>query len=128
MKLLLDEHFSPRIAVQLRQRGHDVVAARERADLRGMSDADLFALMPAERRAILTEDAADFLPIECAATVRGTDHFGLVLTSPRQFPRMSRAIGRLVAALDAFLVAHPVVDALRRQTWWLEPPKKPTLD
>lgn len=93
-----------------------------------MSDADLFALMPAERRAILTEDAADFLPIVRAATVRGTDHFGLVLTSPRQFRRTSRAIGRLVAALDAFLVAHPADDALRRQTWWLEPPKKPTLD
>ena len=121
MKLLLDEHFSPRIAVQLRQRGHDVAAARERADLRGMRDADLFALMPAERRAIVTEDAADFLPLVRAAVVRGTDHFGVVLTSSRQFPRTIRSIGRLVSALDAFLTARPADDALRGQSWWLEP-------
>jgi len=119
--LLLDEHFSPRIAVQLRQRGHDVVAARERADLRGMSDAALFALMPTERRAIVTEDAADFLPLVRAAVVRGTDHFGVVLTSPRQFPRTIAAIGRLISALDAFLAARPADDALRGQSWWLEP-------
>ncbi len=121
MKLLLDEHYPPRIAVELRRRGHDVVAAPERPELRGISDADLFALMPAERRAILTEDAADFLPLVRAAVVRGTDHFGVVLTSPRQFPRTVRSIGRLVSALDAFLTARPSDDALRGQTWWLEP-------
>lgn len=121
MRLLLDEHYSPRVAVQLRQRGHDVVAARDRPELRGLNDAHLFTLMPAERRAIVTEDAADFLPLVRAAIVRGTDHFGVVLTSPRQFPRTSRAIGRLVAALDAFLTARPADDALRGQTWWLEP-------
>lgn len=121
MKLLLDEYFSPSIAVQLRQRGHDVMAAWERADLRGLGDADLFALMPAEQRAIVTEDAADFLPIAAAAVVRGTDHFGVVLTSPRQFPRTTRSIGRLVSALDAFLRARPTDDALRGQSWWLEP-------
>ena len=121
MRLLLDEHYSPRVAVQLRQRGHDVVAARDRPELRGLNDAHLFTLMPAERRAIVTEDAADFLPLVRAAIVRGTDHFGVVLTSPRQFPRTSRAIGRLVATLDAFLTARPADDALRGQTWWLEP-------
>ncbi len=121
MRLLLDEHYSPRIAKQLRRRGHDVVAARERPELRGLSDEALFALMASQRRAIMTEDASDFLPIVRAATVRGTNHFGVVLTSPRQFPRTSRAIGRLVVALDAFLAGHPAEDALRGQSWWLEP-------
>jgi hypothetical protein len=121
VRLLLDEHYSPRIAVELRRRGHDVVAAPERPELRGLGDAALFALMASEGRAILTENASDFLLIVRAATVRGTDHFGLVLTSPRQFPRTSRAIGRLVAALDAFLAARPAADALRGQSWWLEP-------
>ena len=120
MRLLFDEHYSPRIAEQLRRRGHDVVAARERAELRRLSDEALFALMASEGRAILTEDAFDFLPIVRAATVRGTDHFGVVLTSPRQFPRTSGAIGRLISALDAFLVAHSAADALRGQSWWLE--------
>ena len=97
------------------------MAVRERTELRGLSDDALFALMAAEHRAILTEDASDFLPILRAATVRGTDHFGILFTSPRQFPRTSRAIGRLVAALDAFLTANPSENALRRQSWWLEP-------
>jgi predicted nuclease of predicted toxin-antitoxin system len=122
VKLLLDEHFPPRVAVELRRRGHDVVAAPERPELRGISDADLFALMPAEHRAILTEDASDFLPLVRAAVVRGTDHFGVLLTSPRQFPRTIRSIGQLVSALDAFLTARPAEDALRGQTWWLQPP------
>jgi predicted nuclease of predicted toxin-antitoxin system len=121
VRLLLDEHFSPRIALELRHRGHDVVAVRERPELRGLSDHAIFALMAAEHRAILTEDASDFIPILRAATIRGTDHFGVVLTSPKQFPRTSRAIGRFVVALDAFLAARPPDDALRRQIWWLEP-------
>ncbi len=36
-----------------------------------------------QRRAIVTEDAADFLALVRAAVVRGTDHFSVVLTSPR---------------------------------------------
>ena len=119
--MLLDEHYSPRIAEELRRLGHDVVSARDRPELRGLTDPALFALMASESRAIVTEDASDFLPIVRDATVRGTDHFGVVLTSPRQFPRTSRAIGRMVSALDAFLVAHPAIDALRGQSWWLEP-------
>ncbi|MEO6060246.1 MAG: DUF5615 family PIN-like protein [Candidatus Limnocylindria bacterium] len=124
MRLLLDEHYSPRIAIELRRRGHDVVAARERPELHGLPDPALFALMVAERRAILTENAADFVPLVRAAAVRGTDHFGVVLTSPRQFPRTPRAIGRLITALEAFLVARPADDALRGQSWWLEPPSR----
>ena len=36
-------------------------------------------------------------------------------------PLTSRAVGRLVSALDAFLVAHRATDALRGQSSWLEP-------
>lgn len=119
--MLLDEHYSPRIALELRRRGHDVVAARDQPALRWLTDTDLFAVMASEGRAIVTENASDFIPILRAAAVRGTDHFGVVFTSPRQFPRTRRAIGRLVVALDAFLAAHPAEDALRAQSWWLEP-------
>jgi hypothetical protein len=74
-----------------------------------------------ERRALVTENVADFLPLLATAAIRGDDHFGVVLTSSRQFPRRRRAIGRLVVALDAFLATHPADDALRGQSWWLEP-------
>jgi len=32
VRLLLDEHYSPAIALQLRERGYDVVAVTERRD------------------------------------------------------------------------------------------------
>ncbi len=120
MRLLLDEHFSPEIARQLRDRGHDVIAARERVG-GGRSDRDLLAIAILERRAIVTENVGDFAELHRAAITTGTAHFGIIFTSSRQFPRIRRAIGRMVRALDALLVAHPQTDAFRDQTWWLEP-------
>lgn len=121
MKLLLDEHFSPEIARQLRTRGHDVFAARERTDLHGLADADLLALATTERRAVVTENVADFVELHRMSVVTRRPHYGIVFTSPRQFPRARRAIGRMVRALDALLTARPSDDALADQTWWLEP-------
>ena len=120
MKLLLDEHFSPEIARQLRERSHDVVAARERAELLGLSDRDLLAVASAEDRAVLTENVADFVELHRQSVVGGERHTGLVFTSPRQFPRSRRAIGRLVRALGTLLSASPETDALHDQVRWLE--------
>lgn len=121
MRLLLDEHFSPEIARQLRGRGHDVIAVRERTELHGLSDADLLAWASArmQRRAIVTENVADFVELHRRALLRGLPHAGLVFTSPHGFPRTRRAIGRLVRALDALLVERPEPNALAGQTWWL---------
>ena len=38
LRLLLDEHFSPEIARQLRRLGHDVIAVKEHARLAGRAD------------------------------------------------------------------------------------------
>ena len=122
MRLLLDEHFSPEIARQLRDHGHDVTAARDAA-AHGISDRDLLAAAIAERRAVVTENVGDFIELHRAAIITGSTHYGLIFTSPRQFPRTRRAIGRLVRTLEVLLKAHPSVDALRDQTWWLEPPR-----
>lgn len=121
MRLLLDEHFSPEIARQLRTRGHDVVAARERAEVHGLTDADLLALATAESRAVVTENVADFVELHRRSVITRRPHFGIVFTSPRGFPRTRRAIGRMVRALEALLSAHASSDALADQTWWLEP-------
>jgi hypothetical protein len=42
--------------------------------------------------------------------------------SRRRFPTAGRGFGRLVAALDALLVAHPGERELASQCVWLEPP------
>jgi predicted nuclease of predicted toxin-antitoxin system len=120
VKLLLDEHFSPKIASRLRRRQHDVLAARALPELHGLSDPDLLAFATNERRALVTENVADFAELHRAAITTGRRHYGLIVTSPRQFPRTARAIGRLVRALDSLLDNHPADDDLERQTWWLE--------
>jgi predicted nuclease of predicted toxin-antitoxin system len=119
MRLLLDEHFSPQIARQLRIQGYDVVAARERDDLHGLSDRDLLLFARHERRVIVTENVADFMELHREALVRGDRHAGLVFTSPKAFPRTRRAIRRTVRALAKLLEQHPDPNPLADQVWWL---------
>ena len=118
MKLLLDEHYSPAIARQLRTRGHDVVAVAERADLVSLSDDDL-RRMAQERRAIMTNNVKDFMPLANRAAQGDDDHYGLLFTSDKSMPRRSDAIGRVVDALDAFLQRHQSEDSYRNQVQWL---------
>jgi hypothetical protein len=125
VRLLLDEHFSPEVARQLRKGGHDVVAARERTDLHGVADADLLALATTERRAVVTENVADFVELHRTSVITRRRHYGIVFTSPRQFPRTRRAIGRMVRALAALLSTRPSDHELADQTWWLEPGPSP---
>jgi len=110
LKLLLDEHLSPEIARELRERGHDAIAVGERTDLRGRPDRVHLASLPEEQRVIVTRDLADFRPLLAEALRRGTPTYGLVCV-PARFPLNRDGIGRLVAALDALLQANPEVDA-----------------
>jgi hypothetical protein len=110
LRLLLDEHFSPEIARQLRARGHDVVAVGERADLKGRSDRVHFASLPDEQRAIVTRDLGDFRPLLADALRAGAKTHGLVCVS-RRFSLSRTDIGRLVRALDGLLRTHPQADA-----------------
>jgi predicted nuclease of predicted toxin-antitoxin system len=119
MKLLLDEHFSPETARQLRLPGHDVVAVRELPDLHGLTDEELLAWATAQRRALVTENVADFVELHRRSILRRRPHAGIVFTSPKRFPRTRRAIGRLVRALEELLVAHSDRDGLAGEAWWL---------
>lgn len=111
MRLLLDEHYSPAIARQLRARGHDVVAVAESPGRTGRADRFHFAAMADERRAIVTEDVGDFRPLLACALQAGEPTFGLVCVSPRRFPRKLTQLGRLVTALDTLLHDCPHDDA-----------------
>jgi predicted nuclease of predicted toxin-antitoxin system len=119
LRLLLDEMYPPEIAVQLRRRGHDVVAVGERVDLTGKADGELFELMAAEGRAIVTNDAQDYMLLFNRALVEDKGHSGLVLTSDRSLPRTKAGIGALVRALDRTLRTQPAHDALRNRVLWL---------
>lgn len=120
MKLVLDEHFSPRIGQQLQLRGHDVVVARELLLGPDRSDAELLRRATDDERSVVTENVADFVELHRAAVISGRRHAGIIFISARRFPRRRRAIGRLISALETFLAANPDDGALDNQTHWLE--------
>jgi hypothetical protein len=99
--------FSPAIAAALRKRGHDVVAVAERADLRAMTDDDLFAWSATGRRWLVTENVKDFRPIMLRALQAGGIAAGLLFTSNRTFPRSRKNPGPLIDAPHAWLLAGP---------------------
>lgn len=121
MRLLLDEHYSPEIARQLRKQGHDVVAVAGRADLVGLGDEELLRRMARERRAIMTSNVKDFVLLAGRMAVVNDQHDGLLLTSDRSMPRRSDAIGRFVDPLDRFLQRHEDEDSHRNRVQWLGP-------
>jgi predicted nuclease of predicted toxin-antitoxin system len=116
LKLLLDEMWPPSVAVQLRRRGHDIVAVAERPDLRTAQDAVVFGAAQAEERAIVAENVRDFRILAAYELARGSTHHGLILTSNRSFPRhVASSAGRLVTALDRLLSEEP--DGTSREFW-----------
>ena len=121
MRLCLDEHYSVRIAEELRRRNRDVVAVKEHSDLIALSDGQLWAVMQRERRALLTENVADFVPLVQHSAAAGEDHWGIVFSSARSLPRGSGTIGLFVARLDDLLQRHPGEDDFRNGLHWLQP-------
>ena len=120
MRLLLDEHLSPEIAVALRQRGHDVVAVAERPDLRRSADIAILAVAASEGRVVVTQNVRDFAALGARRLPSRKPHAGVVLV-PRQRFRGSRSgFGLLIRALAAFLDAHPGDDELAGRVIWLE--------
>ena len=119
LRLLLDEHYTPVIAQQLRERGHDVVSVLERDDLRSASDVELFAAAREERRALLTNNVIDFMPLVHQAAQEGTSHFGVLFTSDRSLPRTLATVGDYVRVLDELLTANRAEDALLDEVRWL---------
>lgn len=120
MKLLLDEMFSEEIANQIQRRGHDVTAVQGQAPLMSREDYELFARAQEQQRIFVTENVPDFLNLDTIYRVAGRHHFGLILTTNRQFSRRGGAgIGRLVRALETWLTEHPGEARPDSRLWWL---------
>lgn len=120
MRLLLDEHYSPAIARELRRRGHEAVSVVEREDLVERPDHELLTQAGSERLAVVTKNARDFVPLARRAAASGASHYGIVLSSPRAMPRSAGTIGVFVGALELLLLEHPADDALSDQVRWLQ--------
>lgn len=106
------------IAEQLGGKGQDVHAVTARGELRALGDVELFARAQEERRAVVTENIADFCRIADEEDRCNRAHHGLVLVDPASYPRgESRTIGRMVRALDRLLGEHPGERADSRRDW-----------
>lgn len=110
LRLLLDEHFSPKIARGLRELGHDVIAVKERPDLIARSDRAHFASTRDQRRAIVTQDLGDFRPLLEQAANAGETTYGLICV-PSKVRLRREATGQLIAVLDRLLKENPDDDA-----------------
>lgn len=118
MKALLDEQLSPQIAVVLCQRGYDVVAVAERADLAGCSDSRILEIASSELRAVVTNNIKDFRPLAAEWLARGQAHGGLILL-PSTRTRTRAAVPALADAIESVLRDHP--DGLSSREWWIGP-------
>ncbi len=102
MRLLLDAHVSGRrVGRALREAGHDVRAADEEEELRGLEDASLLALAASEGRVLVTFDVKDFLPILREWAEGGRRHAGCVLVaSSLRHEHFGAVISGIANALD----------------------------
>jgi hypothetical protein len=122
VRLLIDEMYPPAVAEQLRKAGHDAVSIHDDSNTRGMDDAAVCGLALSAGRAVVTENAADFLRILRDLVAAGEHAPTLVITSNRSFPRHPVSfIGQAVRALCAFCEAHQGGDAAAGAVCWLQP-------
>lgn len=119
--------YPPRLADELRRRGHDVVAVAERPELRTTDDEPLLMTATTERRALVTENVADYPDIVAALALDEKTHGGVVLVASRTFPRTERGFGMLMRALEAYLVLQTDVDAVPGGVHWLQPTPDPAI-
>lgn len=118
MKLALDHHFTTRLATALRERDHDVAAAIEKG-WHDLEDSELFERCVADGRAVLTNNARDFVPLVREWAAEGRSHRGLLLTDDSSWPRAMEGVGRSIDALDALLSQYPDDDAFADRVHWL---------
>jgi hypothetical protein len=112
LKLLLDEHISPRVAAQLaRKRAGARVAAVlgwQEGRLAGSPDDELIAEARAEGFTLVTYDLATIAPVIREWSEQGIDHAGVIFVDERTIP--PNDFGSLVRALASLWDAQHTHD------------------
>lgn len=92
--LYIDEDITDRLAIALRQRGFNAIAAHE-ADLISDSDETHLAYAAEYKMILLTSNRDDFIRLAREWVVAGRDHYGIVVApqfSNRQFGELLRLV------------------------------------
>jgi hypothetical protein len=130
VRLLLDEMWTPTIALELHKRDFDVIAIGEPAyagRYAGISDDDVFARAQDDGRVVVTDNIADYEQARRDWESRGRAHHGLVYALNPSFNRHrgERVIGQMVNALAHFLVSPDAAqEPLNRAHYLREVPTK----
>ncbi len=107
MRFLVDEMSSEDVARLLRERGHDAVHVAE-VGLRAVPDPDLLAVATSQGRVVVTENAADFVPLLDARTAAGEAVVPVVVALKGNLPRGAGAMSHALAAkLDTWAEDTP---------------------
>jgi predicted nuclease of predicted toxin-antitoxin system len=117
VRLVLDEHLASAIAVELRRRGHDVLAVTEDADLQGLADEELLAWAATADRVVVTYDVRDYRRLVDEWQTLERPFAGVLLLSSRRY-RQGRP-APLIRDLVRLLEADLPPDALRGLSRWL---------
>ena len=119
MRLVLDEHLDQAIAVELRRRGHDVVAVTEDPGLRSLEDREILSWAAEAHRATVTYNVRHFGPLSEERQVAGEPFAGLIASSSRRYPQGSQGHGTLIRDLSSLLEGLRARDALSGRSIWL---------
>jgi predicted nuclease of predicted toxin-antitoxin system len=119
VRLLLDEMLSPAIARELREQGHDILAAAGHPGRAALSGPEAMTLARTERRAVVTSNLRDYRPLHAdAITPGGPGHFGMIFM-PGTYRRTRQDTGRIIVALEAKLTEYPGDEDLANGECWL---------
>src|SRR5436190_16949462 len=99
LRLYLDRHIKKQLAVDLRQRGYDVLTTEE-ASMDTASDEDQLAFAAKQERAILTFNIRDFAPLHEQWTADARAHAGVIVSQQLGSRQYGVLLSRMLRLLD----------------------------
>jgi predicted nuclease of predicted toxin-antitoxin system len=105
--LFLDEDVWLGLAAALRERGFDVIHVYE-CGRGGLSDPEQLAYAAQEKRAILTHNIGDFVPIAVDYAINGRSHAGIILSQQIEKGELLRRMQNLLQSLTAVKIDNAV--------------------
>lgn len=102
LRLYLDRHIKKQLAVDLRQRGYDVLSTEE-ASMDTASDEDQLAFAAKEDRAILTFNTRDFAPLHEQWPSDAKPHAGIIVSQQLGSRHYGILLSRMLRLLDQMI-------------------------
>jgi predicted nuclease of predicted toxin-antitoxin system len=99
-KLLLDEQIWKYLAKLLREQGFDVIHVNE-VDLNATPDEKIMEYGVDKRRAVVTFNVRDYVPIAIQYAEDGKEHYGVVVSKELSHGELKRRVTKLLESVTA---------------------------